>query len=114
MQLKIILFHFFIILVCLCCTSKREDSSRKTAEVPVVDLNEIRSNGRLVVITNFNSTDYFIYRGQPMGYQYELLQELADYLGIKLDVIVSDDLEGSFNCLIEGECNLIARNLQRS
>jgi membrane-bound lytic murein transglycosylase F len=110
-QLKIILSYFFIILVCLYCTGNREDSSRKTAETPVVDLNEIRSNGRLVVMTDFNSTDYFIYRGQPMGYQYELLQELADYLGIKLDIIVSDDLERSFNCLIEGECNLIARNL---
>jgi len=46
-----------------------------------------------------------------MGYQYDLLQELADYLGIKLDVIVSNDLQESFNCLTQGECNLIAINL---
>ena len=68
-------------------------------------------NGKLVVLTDFNSTNYFIYRGQPMGYQYELLQELADYLGIKLDVTVNNNLEESFNYLIDGKCNLIAINL---
>lgn len=77
----------------------------------MADLNEIRENGKLVVLTDFNSTNYFIYRGQPMGYQYELLQELADHLKIKLDVIVSNDLEESFNYLVEGRCNLIAINL---
>ncbi len=46
-----------------------------------------------------------------MGYQYELLQELADHLQIRLNVIVSNNLEQSFKCLTEGECDLIALNL---
>jgi membrane-bound lytic murein transglycosylase F len=85
----------------------------KSSEVhpDITDLNEIRENNKLVVITDFNSTDYFIYRGQPMGYQYELLKELTDYLGIKLDVMVSNDLDDSFRKLTDGECNLIAINL---
>jgi len=111
MQLKNILFQLLIVLACVYCTGNRERSSQQSAKISVVDLDEIRSRGRLVVVTDFNSTDYFIYRGQLMGYQYELLQELAGYLGIKLDVIVSNDLEESFTCLINGECNLIARNL---
>lgn len=81
------------------------------AHPDITDLKEIRENNKLVVITDFNSTDYFIYRGQPMGYQYELLKELTDYLGIKLDVMVSNDLDDSFRKLTNGECNLIAINL---
>jgi membrane-bound lytic murein transglycosylase F len=82
-----------------------------TSKTKISDLDEIRENGKLAVITDFNSTDYFIYRGQPMGYQYELIQELADHLEIKLDVMVSNDLDNSFSMLMEGECNLIAMNL---
>jgi membrane-bound lytic murein transglycosylase F len=77
----------------------------------VADLNEIMEDGKLAVLTDFNSINYFIYRGQPMGYQYELLQELANHLGIKLDVTVSNNLETSFNYLIDGKCDLIAINL---
>lgn len=90
-----------------CSDSQNSHARKKMA----VDLNEIRENGKLVVLTDFNSTNYFIYRGQPMGYQYELLQELADHLGIKLDVIVSNNLEESFNYLTDGKCNLLAINL---
>jgi membrane-bound lytic murein transglycosylase F len=90
------------------CSESPNSHARKKR---VTDLNEIRENGKLVVLTDFNSTNYFIYRGQPMGYQYELLQELANHLGIKLDVMVSNDLEESFNYLIDGKCNLIAINL---
>jgi membrane-bound lytic murein transglycosylase F len=46
-----------------------------------------------------------------MGYQYELLQDLADHLDIRLEVVVSNDLEETFNCLRMGDCDLIALNL---
>lgn len=75
------------------------------------DLEEIREKGKLVVVTDYNSTSYFIYRGQPMGYQYQMLQELANYMGLRLEVKTSNDLEGSFNNLNKGEVDLIAINL---
>jgi membrane-bound lytic murein transglycosylase F len=98
----------FLIIIITGCNNL---SKSPGADTHVVDLDEIRENNKLVVITDFNSTDYFIYRGQPMGYQYELLNALTDYLGIKLDVMVSNDLDDSFRKLVEGECNLIAINL---
>jgi len=90
------------------CNSRHE-YSKISSDIAGIDA--IRENDKLVVITDFNSTDYFIYRGTPMGYQYELLKELTDYLGIKLDVMVSNDLDDSFKKLISGECNLIAIDL---
>ena len=82
MRLKNNLFQLLIILVCISCKDKRNESSRQPEKVPVADLEEIKSVGRIIAITDFNSTSYFIYRGQPMGFQYELLRELADHLGI--------------------------------
>ncbi len=75
------------------------------------DLDEIRERGRLVVAADYNSTSYFIYRGQPMGYQYQMLQELAKYLDLRLDVKVSNDIDETFNALNTGDIDLIAINL---
>src|ERR687890_93782 len=41
------------------------------------DLEEIRARGTLTVLAPYNSTTYFVYRGEPLGYEYELLREFA-------------------------------------
>jgi len=102
---------YISILLGLTLTGCKDLPKSNGVKSGIIDLDEIRENNKLVVVTDFNSTDYFIYRGQPMGYQYELLKELTDYLGIKLDVMVTKDLDESFRRLIEGECNLLAINL---
>jgi len=71
----------------------------------------IREKGRLKVVTEYNSISYFIYRGQPLGFQYEMLQELANYLDLELEVTVSNDLEKNFRDLREENVDLIAMNL---
>lgn len=67
--------------------------------------------GTITAITDYNSTNYFIYRGEPMGYQYELLNMLADQLDVNLEVVVNNDLDESFDCLIRDACDLLAINL---
>ncbi len=67
--------------------------------------------GRITAVTDYNSTNYFIYRGEPMGYQYELLNLLAGHLGVRLDVVVNNNLDESFGCLVNDECDLLAMNL---
>lgn len=75
------------------------------------DLDVIREKGKLTVVTEYNSISYFIYRGQPMGYQYQMLQELANHLDLELDVKVSNDLDKNFKDLATNEVDLIAMNL---
>lgn len=86
-----------------------------TKDNPVVkksiDLKEIKERGKLIAATDYNSTNYFIYRGTPMGYQFELLNELAEYLDVKLEIFVSNDLEETYGCLQSGGCDLIALDL---
>lgn len=76
------------------------------------DLTQILERGVLRATTNFNSTNYFVYRGEPMGFHLELLKLFANHLGVELQVYASNDLEDNFNCLLEDQqCDLIAMDL---
>ena len=106
-SLYCLLLPLLSILLTACGSTEDRPMSRRE----VNDLPRILERGKLIAITDYNSTNYFLYRGQPMGYQYELLQDLADYLDTELEVIVSNDLEETFNYLLTGYCDLIAINL---
>ena len=64
-----------------------------------------------MALTDYNSISYFTYRGTPMGYQYELLQNLASKLGLKLELEVSNNLEKDFDDLANHKVDLLAINL---
>lgn len=75
------------------------------------DLDAIEQRGTLLALTDYNSISYFTYRGTPMGYQYELLQNLANKLGLKLELKVSNNLEKDFDDLTNHKVDLLAINL---
>lgn len=75
------------------------------------DLAEIRQRGTLRVITSYSANSYFIYRGEPLGYEYELLRMLADELGVKLELVLSDDVENLVYMLNSGRGDLVASNI---
>ena len=83
----------------------------KGSFINLSSIEKIKKKGKLVAVMDFNSTNYFIYRGEPMGYQYELLQLLAKELDVKLEVKVENDVDENFNMLNKGECDIIAINL---
>ncbi len=94
------------------CTGPGRPSRRAGSGEPgYIDLPDILQRKKLIVLTNFNATDYFIYRGEPMGYQYDLIHEFSDALGIDFEIIAENDLEKSFNYLESGKCDLLALNL---
>lgn len=109
--MRILCSQIFLILVILASYSCKSESNRSYSKRHVVDLEQIKEQGKLIAITDYNSINYFIYRGQPMGYQYDLLRELAKHLDISLEIVVSNALEETFNCLRMGDCDLIAMNL---
>lgn len=75
------------------------------------DLAEIREQGVLNAIAIYNSTSYFLYRGEPMGFEYELLKRLADELEVELNMIIAEDIDELFNMLNRGEGDIIAFGL---
>ena len=75
------------------------------------DLQQIRDSDELIVLTLYSSTSYFNYRGQEMGFQYELSQQFARSLGVKLTVKVARNTSHLIEMLRRGEGDLIAYNL---
>jgi membrane-bound lytic murein transglycosylase F len=108
MRVRKYLGLLLIVIVSFSCNRTTVKEPAKNNELK---LEQIMKAGVLRVVTDFSSTSYFIYRGQPMGYQYEMLQELANHLGVKLEVIVNNDLEQKFKMLENDDIDLIAVNL---
>ncbi len=75
------------------------------------DLDKIKSRGFLKVIIENSATSYSIYKGQPLGYDYELLQRYAQEIDIKLQFVITQDLEEGFVKLNSGEGDIMAYNL---
>jgi len=102
-----ILFSFLVIVIISC--SDNHSSFRTSGEAAVsADLDKIRERGKLVAITDFNSTNYFIYKGEPMGFNYELLRAFADHIGIDLEIITENHIEHAVGMLNSGDADLIA------
>ena len=75
------------------------------------DLAEIRERGSLVVLAPYNSTTYFIYQGEPLGYEYELLRAFAKDLGVNLKMVVVTDPKSLYPLLNSGEGDIAAARL---
>ncbi len=75
------------------------------------DLEDILEDGKLTAITTYSSTSYFLYKGKPMGFEYELLKSFTDYLGVDLEIIVAQNIDSLFSNLQRGKVDLIAHGL---
>ncbi|MFV9644854.1 MAG: membrane-bound lytic murein transglycosylase MltF [Desulfobacterales bacterium] len=74
-------------------------------------LDNILKTGKIKVITRNNSHCYYIYRDQPMGFEYDLVNAFADYLGVKLEIIIAEQWDEMIPALIDGEGELIAASM---
>jgi len=73
-------------------------------------LRNIHSSGKLTVITDNSANTYYIYRDQPMGFEYDLSKAFADYLDVELEVL-TPGWNGLFDALEKGEGDFIAAGL---
>lgn len=81
------------------------------AEPILFDLDAIRERGTLRVIIDNSSTGYFIYKGQPMGFEYDLLDLYAREIGVSLEFHLTTDLPNTFDLLARGTGDIIAYSL---
>ena len=104
MRYSSFIFIFFVIII-----SCQKDSN--PSKIINRDLPEIKKQGELRAITVYSATSYFIYKGKPMGYEYELLKHLADYMGLKLRIVIARDINKIFELLNSGKGDLAAAGL---
>jgi membrane-bound lytic murein transglycosylase F len=53
----------------------------------VTSINNIKKKGYLTLITQTNSTGYFIYKDDTLGFEYDIIKAYAENLGVKLHVV---------------------------
>ncbi len=104
------------VLICTSCLDGHDDKmSNILDEEKTLDLDPSLRNilvrDTLIALTDYNSTNYFIYRGEPMGYQFEMLKEFADFLDVNLKLVITNDMHGAFGLLEEGKVDMIAMGL---
>lgn len=106
-QFSMLSFQCFILLLFLFgCRNNPH-----TQEAGTDDLQQIKDSGELVVLTMYSSTSYFIYRGQEMGFHYELSAQFAKSLGVRLRIEVARSIPELIHKLQAGEGDLIAYSL---
>jgi membrane-bound lytic murein transglycosylase F len=93
-----------------------EGPAESAGEVPLdppveQDLAVIKQRGKLVVLAPYNSTTFFIYRGEPMGYEYELLKRFAEEHGLELEMQVVSNQRSLYQRLNRGEGDVAAARL---
>jgi membrane-bound lytic murein transglycosylase F len=112
-QFIVLTFALLVSLVPPSCSfdTKVEDEIKAEFILKDQSLNSVLERGTLVASTDYNSTNYFIYRGEPAGYQYELLKALALHLGVNLEIVVNNDLEKAFEDLWSGKVDVLAHGL---
>jgi membrane-bound lytic murein transglycosylase F len=105
-----------LFLIAASCSSKGAAAPGKSEAgmgvAPVQrDLPAIAKDDTLRVLVNYSSTSYFLYKGQPMGFEYELLKRMADDMGLVLDMVLAGDMDSIFVQLNRGEVDLISHSL---
>ncbi len=117
-----VLLLLFLITLSTACHQKayaelqQVDPIDRRSNLPMVapvtrDLADIKKRGTLTVLAPYNSTTYLIYRGEPLGYEYELLQAFAKSQDLELKMVVVADPRSLFPLLNGGGGDIAAARL---
>jgi len=95
------------------CADPDGAAEREAEPLPPVelDLREIQEAGVLKVLFTYNSTGYFIYRGEVMGFEFRLLRRFAKDHNLDLEPVVVRDRTGLFALLDRGVGDVVAARL---
>ncbi|XQW83979.1 membrane-bound lytic murein transglycosylase MltF [Thalassotalea piscium] len=100
-------YHFFLYL-CIALSVFLQGCKTESEHA---NLSRIIERGYVTVGTLFGSTSYYLGAEGPTGFEYELAQKYADYLGVELKIVPSYNLDDLFVKLDSGEVDLLAAGL---
>ncbi|MFQ5354246.1 MAG: transporter substrate-binding domain-containing protein, partial [Thermodesulfobacteriota bacterium] len=72
------------------------------------DLDLIKKKKVLRMLTRNNSLTYYIYRGAPFGFEYEMMKKFADAQRLRLDVILPPGHDDLIPWLLDGRADIVA------
>ena len=110
------LLYFILLLTLTACkfAGNNNDSATENEPTDVYDLAEIKEHGELRALVDYSTTSYFLYRGRPMGFEYELLSKFCEDQDLELKIIPITDLSSVMDSLNNYTGDLIAANLTKT
>jgi membrane-bound lytic murein transglycosylase F len=75
------------------------------------DFPQIAESGEINVLTLSGSMSYFIYKGEEIGYEYELIKSFADANNLRINLILAENETKLTEMLAQGKGDLIAYNI---
>ena len=94
-----VLLIFIVLSTALLCPCAKKSA-----------LERIKEAGQITVITRNNAHCYYIYRDEPMGFEYDLAKAFSEYLGVKLKVI-TPHWERLIDMVNKGDGDFVAASL---
>jgi len=106
---------FIMVFMAISCGEKNKDTEPEFWKNPAqIDLTDIKKRGTIRAVVDNSSTSYYVYRGRRLGYEYEMLRNLANRLDVQLRLVITDDIQEAFKFLNQGKADIIAMNLEIS
>ncbi len=108
---------FFSLIFCItifqsCHQKKPIEKVDVLIESPKIEIpTYTKKEGILTVLMDNSMTSYFIYKGRPMGYEYEMLALFAKENDMDLEIKIIDALDNILDSLTTGVGDLVAANL---
>ena len=110
MKSRKLLVVYVILLVCVLIVMFRLWPYKKAPVAPR-DYPEIKAEGILRMVTEYNQSGYYIAGDTIEGFQYELSQAIAALSGLEVQTQLEMSLAESFKELSDNQCDVIARNI---
>jgi membrane-bound lytic murein transglycosylase F len=70
------------------------------------DFDQIKKRKKLRVLLRNNSASYFLYRGELMGFEYEIISEFARFHNLRLEIVVPPGHNELYGWLLDGKADL--------
>lgn len=86
-------------------------SCKEHKKIEYRDWEAIKQEGVLRAITMQNSTSYFMYRGEEMGCEYELIKQFAESHNLSLEIVIANSYEELIELLLKGKGDIITYDM---
>ncbi len=79
-----------------------------------LDLDGLKKKKVLRMVTRNNSLTYYIYRGTPVGFEYEMMKKFADSQGLRLEVVLPPGHVELIPWLLGGKADVVAAAMTKT
>ncbi|MCC5917459.1 MAG: transporter substrate-binding domain-containing protein [Cryomorphaceae bacterium] len=110
-MIRRIFFSFAIAFALVACQSSETSIEETNKDMPEPIPTAVETSGKLVALVDNSISSYYIFKGQPRGFEYELLRWFCKEHDLTLEVRVMPHFEDVLDSLLAGVGDIGAANL---